>query len=75
MATKRMNEKMFVTTISVPDALYQTLKRIALDQRRPVIELIRQALAEFADRHSRRPLNEAAKARLRERLDKKRSMQ
>lgn len=76
MAKKRITEKMFVTSVSVPDALYQRLKLIALDQRRPVIDLVRQALEEYARRHQKPvALTSDSQARLRALLDNKRRTQ
>jgi predicted transcriptional regulator len=41
---------MTVTSIALPDELYRRLKMAALDERRPSVDLVRQALTEFLDR-------------------------
>jgi len=52
MREKRITQSergMTVTTIAFPDQLYRRLKIAALDERRPAVDLVRQAVEEFLD--------------------------
>lgn len=42
------------TTVYLDDSEYVRLKELALEQDRPTAELVRDAVAEYTSRHSRR---------------------
>ncbi len=42
------------TTVILPDALYEDVKRLAADTRRTVTEVLADALVQAVDRHRRR---------------------
>ncbi|MGH8247404.1 MAG: CopG family transcriptional regulator [Gammaproteobacteria bacterium] len=42
------------TTVYMDEATYRRLKQIARQRRRPPAEMVREAVAEYAARHSRR---------------------
>ncbi len=42
------------TTVYLTDAEYRRLKELAREQHRPTAELVREAVAEYAQRHGRK---------------------
>jgi hypothetical protein len=50
-STKPKEQGMTVTTMSLPDELYRRIKIRALDERRPLVEVVREALSDYLFRH------------------------
>jgi predicted transcriptional regulator len=50
MATKRKEEKMIRTSITLPEELFKNLQHLAVDESKTLKELMSEAIAEYVRR-------------------------